>query len=212
MKRDRVSKPVVERLPKYYACVDELYRTNCIRVSSSTLSRQLGFTASQIRQDFSCFGEFGQQGYGYNVKKLRQELREILGMESGSKAILIGCGHLGHALLQNFDFSACGFQMLAAFDRDINLVGTKVGGYPVIDIVRLGAFMERFHPEMAVLTLPERKAEEVAEDLCKMGIRAIWNFTAAPLDFEEEGVAVEQVSFMDSLLRLSYHMNENAED
>lgn len=93
-------------LPQYYSCVEELYLSNCIRVSSATLSRRLGFTASQIRQDFSCFGEFGQQGYGYNVKKLRYEIREILGLNSRNTAVLVGCGNMGQALLKNFDFEA----------------------------------------------------------------------------------------------------------
>lgn len=109
MKKERISNSVVARLPRYYRCVEELYLTNCIRVSSATLSARLGFTASQIRQDFSCFGEFGLQGYGYNVKKLRYEIREILGLNSRNTAILVGCGNLGRALLKNFDFEACGF-------------------------------------------------------------------------------------------------------
>ena len=120
MKKERISRPVVGRLPQYYSCVEELYLSNCIRVSSATLSQRLGFTASQIRQDFSCFGEFGQQGYGYNVKKLRYEIREILGLNSRNTAVLVGCGNMGQALLKNFDFEGCGFYMVAAFDRDPN--------------------------------------------------------------------------------------------
>ncbi len=119
MKKERISRPVVGRLPQYYSCVEELYLSNCIRVSSATLSQRLGFTASQIRQDFSCFGEFGQQGYGYNVKKLRYEIREILGLNSRNTAILVGCGNMGQALLKNFDFEACGFY---------------IGGRPLIGI------------------------------------------------------------------------------
>ena len=118
MKKERVSNPVIGRLPRYYRCIEELYLSNCVRVSSATLSARLGFTASQIRQDFSCFGEFGLQGYGYNVKKLRYEIREILGLNSRNTAILLGCGNLGQALLKNFDFEACGFFMLAGFDPD----------------------------------------------------------------------------------------------
>ena len=127
MKKEKISRPVIGRLPQYYSCVEELYLSNCIRVSSATLSRRLGFTASQIRQDFSCFGEFGQQGYGYNVKKLRYEIREILGLNSRNTAVLVGCGNMGQALLKNFDFEACGFYMVAAFDQDPDKIATQVG-------------------------------------------------------------------------------------
>ena len=133
MKKDRVANPVIGRLPRYYRCVEELYLVGCVRVSSATLSQRLGFTASQIRQDFSNFGEFGQQGYGYNVRKLRYEIREILGLNSRNTAILVGCGNLGQALLKNFDFEACGLFILAAFDIDpaVSAIGT-----PVIQVVR----------------------------------------------------------------------------
>ena len=149
MKKERISNSVIARLPRYYRCVEELYLTNCIRVSSATLSERLGFTASQIRQDFSCFGEFGLQGYGYNVKKLRYEIREILGLNSRNTAILVGCGNLGQALLKNFDFEACGFFMLTAFDTDPSKVGTQIGPIHVMESRRLRQFVEAERPTMA---------------------------------------------------------------
>lgn len=209
MKKERISNSVVARLPQYYRCVEELYVTNCIRVSSATLSKRLGFTASQIRQDFSCFGEFGLQGYGYNVKKLRYEIREILGLNSRNTAILVGCGDLGRALLKNFDFEACGFFLLAAFDLDASLVGRQVGPIQVLDAKRMERLVEAEKPSMAVLTVSTPSAQEVAELLGKLGVPAIWNFTGCRLAVD--GVLVEQVSFADSLLTLSYRLKQKRE-
>ncbi len=211
MKKDRISNPVIARLPKYYRCVEELYLTNCIRVSSATLAQRLGFTASQIRQDFSCFGEFGLQGYGYNVKKLRYEIREILGLNSRNTAILVGCGNMGRAMLRNFDFETWGFFMLAAFDTDPAIAGTTVGSVPVMEGRKLRPFVEAEKPSMAVLTVSRGSAPEVAKLLAELGVEAIWNFTDCDLHVEEQGVLVERVNIVDSLLTLSYRLNEKRE-
>ena len=213
MKKEKISRPVIGRLPQYYSCVEELYLSNCIRVSSATLSRRLGFTASQIRQDFSCFGEFGQQGYGYNVKKLRYEIREILGLNSRNTAVLVGCGNMGQALLKNFDFEACGFYMVAAFDQDPDKIATQVGPVRVLDVGVLRRFVEAEKPCMAVLTVPRDAAPGMAKLLGEIGIQAIWNFTGCKL--EAPGVLVEDVSFSSSLLTLSYrlnHLNQKKEE
>ena len=208
VKRERISDNVVARLPQYYHCINELYADHCVRISSSTLSSRLGFTAAQIRQDFSHFGEFGQQGYGYNVRTLRYEIREILGLNSHNTCILVGCGHLGHALLQNFDFEACGFFMLEAFDTNRALIGTQIGRTPVSGPERLEKVLATDQPAMAVLTLPNEAAFEMAEYLAEHGVKAIWNFTAVSLDMKKYGVQVEQVNMSDSLLRLSFQLNQ----
>ncbi len=210
MKKEKISRPVIGRLPQYYSCVEELYLSNCIRVSSATLSRRLGFTASQIRQDFSCFGEFGQQGYGYNVKKLRYEIREILGLNSRNTAVLVGCGNMGQALLKNFDFEACGFYMVAAFDHDPDKIATQVGPVRVLDVSVLRRFVEAEKPCMAVLTVPRDAAPGMARLLGDVGIQAIWNFTGCKLEGSE--VLVEDVSFSSSLLTLSYRLNQKKEE
>ena len=210
MKKEKISRPVIGRLPQYYSCVEELYLSNCIRVSSATLSRRLGFTASQIRQDFSCFGEFGQQGYGYNVKKLRYEIREILGLNSRNTAVLVGCGNMGQALLKNFDFEACGFYMVAAFDQDPDKIATQVGPVRVLDVSVLRRFVEAEKPCMAVLTVPRDAAPGMAKLLGEISIQAIWNFTGCKL--EAPDVLVEDVSFSSSLLTLSYRLNQKKEE
>lgn len=207
MKKEKISSHVIARLPKYLACVEELYLASCIRVSSATLSQRLGFTAAQIRQDFACFGEFGQQGYGYNVKKLRYEIREILGLNSRNTAILVGCGNLGKALLNNFDFEACGFFMLSAFDVDEAVIGCQMGQFRVMDAKLLEKFISVEKPTMAVLTVPKSQAVATAELLSRLGVAAIWNFTGQELSLQD--TLVENVDFSGSLLALSYKINRN---
>lgn len=209
MKRDNIAAPVINRLPKYYRCVDDLYRSNCIRVSSSTLSERLGFTASQIRQDFSCFGEFGQQGYGYNVKKLRYEIQEILGMNNGFSAILVGCGNLGHALIRNFDFKRAGFELKAIFDSRPELVGAEMEGHPVRHVDTLKDYAAAAHPDVAVMTVPSDAAQETAELLAASGIRGLWNFTNRDLRLDDKGIQVENVLFSDSLMVLCYKISDD---
>lgn len=206
MKKEKISNQVISRLPKYYRCVEELYLSSCVRVSSTTLSQRLGFTAAQIRQDFSCFGEFGLQGYGYNVKKLRYEIREILGLNSRNTAILVGCGNLGSALLKNFDFESCGFFLLSAFDREETIIGQQIGQVRVLDVGLLERFIRVEKPTMAVLSLPKEQAQAVAEQLKVWGVDAFWNFTGAPISLA--GALVETVDFAESLLTLSYRINQ----
>ena len=114
MKRVKVSNNVIRRLPRYLRRLDELTEEGVSRISSFELANQLGLTASQIRQDFSCFGEFGQQGYGYNVPALRAHLASVLGVDRGFTAVLIGVGNIGRALMDNFCFSDWGFRLTAA--------------------------------------------------------------------------------------------------
>ena len=206
MKKERVSNQVIGRLPRYYRCVEELYYSGCVRASSATLSGRLGFTASQIRQDFSHFGDFGLQGYGYNVKELRYEIRDILGLNSRNTAILLGCGNLGQALLKNFDFEACGFFMLAAFDKDADKIDTQVGPVHIMDARHLPRFLQSEAPSMAVLTVPRDNAAEAAALLASGGVGAIWDFTGCDLGLEDRDVTVERVNLADSLLTLSYRL------
>lgn len=207
MKKGYISNPVISRMPRYYRCIDELYHEKCIRVSSAALAAKLGLTASQVRQDFSCFGEFGQQGYGYNVETLREEIANILGLPTSNSIIVVGCGNLGHALLNNFDFSACGMSLMGAYDVAPALIGTSIGGMTVSDFAALQDFTAATAPQIAVLCVPRNRAQEIADQLVAMGIRGIWNFTNHELSLPAS-VKVENVVFQDSLLLLGYKINE----
>lgn len=209
MKKPYISNNVIRRLPRYLRKLDDLSKKNVERVSSSELGRQMGLTPSQIRQDFSCFGEFGQQGYGYNVKALHREIATILGLRKGYSAILVGVGNLGHALIENFPFSQFGFHFLGAFEIRKDLVGTDVAGYSVMDAEDQDAFIKERHVDIAILSVPRPRAQAVTDKLIASGIKAIWNFTDIEVDPGDSGVIVENIHFSDSLLALSYYLSES---
>ena len=200
--RQEVSKAVIQRLPRYYRNICELKAEGAQRISSRALAERMGLTASQIRQDFNCFGGFGQQGYGYNIEKLQEELGAILGLRAGRTAILLGVGNLGRALLNNFNFSASGLELLCAFDASPELIGRSFGGYEVRDAKELERYIDELHPDVAVLTIPRGNAPAIARSLVERGIRGLWNFTGEDLHLEGLGVPVENVHLSDSLMTL----------
>ena len=166
MKKQKISDAVIHRLPRYYRYLDDLYNKGVVRISSSSLGDKMDITASQIRQDLSCFGEFGQQGYGYNVAELRAEIGHILGIDNGHRLIIIGVGHLGHALLQNFDFEKVGFQVDSAFDVSPALVDTQIRGVTIRPMDQLAEYVARYRPNVAVRQagLCERKPPSTASE------------------------------------------------
>ncbi len=212
MKRIKVSNNVIRRLPRYLRKLDELKAGGVGRISSFNLGQLLGLTPSQIRQDFSSFGEFGQQGYGYNVAALRDEIASILGMGRGFKAILIGVGNIGHALMDNFCFSEWGFELAAAFDIAPSIVGTASNGVRIRSMDELLDFLHENKIDVAVLTVPKEAAVPVAKLLFDNGVSAIWNFTNVELTEPNSSSIVENVHFSDSLLSLSYFVAERYDE
>ena len=212
MKRLKVSNNVIRRLPRYLRKLDELTFNGITRISSFELGHQLGLTPSQIRQDFSCFGEFGQQGYGYNVPALRAQIASILGIDRGFNAVLIGVGNLGRALMENFSFSAWGFNLKAAFDINPNLIGTEYKGLRVYSMDSLESYLAENKVDVAVLTVPKEVAVNVTNMLTSNGIDAIWNFTNVELTEPNSDIIVENIHFSDSLLSLSYYVAERQDE
>lgn len=209
MKKDKISSAVIRRLPRYYRHLDDLHRSGSIRISSGALAKTMGLTASQIRQDLSCFGEFGQQGYGYNVERLRSEVADILGMNRDHTVVILGAGNLGRALIENFPFDTNGFKLIAAFDVDPALVGGFVGDVPVYHVDTLGSYMKEHKVSVGVLTVPAAVAKPAAQRLAAYGVDGIWNFTNVELPEQEmQNVKFENVHFADSLLTLSYMISE----
>lgn len=204
MKRSYISNNVIRRLPRYLRKLDELLNAGVERISSGELGSQMGLTPSQIRQDFSCFGEFGQQGYGYNVRALHREIAAILGLNRSFSVILVGVGNIGHALIENFSFSQFGFRFLGAFEVRRDLVGTNIAGYTVMDAAEQDAFIRKHNVDIAILSVPRPSAQAAADTLMESGIKAIWNFTDVELDAHGCGVIIENIHFSDSLLTLSY--------
>lgn len=209
MRKEKISSAVIRRLPRYYRYLNDLHNSGTVRVSSEALARSMGLTASQIRQDLSCFGGFGQQGYGYNVERLRSEVADILGMNDSHTVIILGAGNLGRALIENFHFRDSGFRLIAAFDVDPVLVGTRLGGVPVYHIDMLKTYMKEHKVDVAVLTVPAAVARATAAVLMECGVEGIWNFTNVELPKQSPNdVKVENVHFADSLLTLSYMISE----
>jgi len=206
MKKQNVSDAVIRRLPRYYRYLDDRHMKGIVRISSSTLGEKMGITASQIRQDLSCFGEFGQQGYGYNVEELRAEIGHILGVDERHRIIVVGAGNLGRALMQNFHFKDAGFLLEAAFDVSPALVGSQIAGVPVLDMSELERFVPAHRPDVAVLTVPQSAAQPTADRLIDLGVRGFWNFTNVELTSGISSVRFQDVHFADSLLTLSYRI------
>lgn len=212
MKRNaRVSTAVIRRLPRYYRQLSELQEAGVVRISSSALGKSMGLTASQIRQDLFCFGEFGQQGYGYKVESLKEEIGEILGISQGHTLVVLGTGNLGRAIIENFRFSTNGFQLLAAFDVNPQVVGTEIAGVPVYHADQLEAFVAEHPVSVGMLTVPINAAQEMGDRLTAAGVRGIWNFTNYEITYDPEKVVVESVHFSDSLLALSYMISQREE-
>lgn len=208
MKKDHISNAVIRRLPRYFRHLNDLHDAGVIRISSSALGKSLGSTASQIRQDLSCFGEFGQQGYGYNVETLRNEIADILGINNDHTAIVLGAGNLGRALIENFHFERSGFTLTAAFDTNPAIVGTTIREVPVYHADTLEEFLAAHHTDVAVLTVPQRVTHQSAQRLIAAGVQGIWNFTNLELNISDPSVIVEDVHFADSLLALSYMISD----
>ena len=206
-----ISSAVIRRLPRYYRHLDDLLRAGTVRISSSSLARSMGLTASQIRQDLSCFGGFGQQGYGYNVERLRSEVADILGMNRDHTVAILGAGNLGRALMENFPFKSNGFRLVAAYDVDSELVGAQISGTPVYHVDELERRLRDEPVSVCVLTVPAGVAESTALRLARCGVTGIWNFTNVELPQQDmPSVQIEDVHFADSLLTLSYMISEEA--
>ncbi len=205
-----ISVAVIRRLPRYYRYLGELLKNGVIRISSKELSERMGVTASQIRQDLNNFGGFGQQGYGYNVEYLYNEIGKILGLDQKNEIIIIGAGHLGQAIANYVDFARRGFIIKALFDIDPKLIGKQVCNIPILGMDTLQGYMKDHNIDIAALTIPKDNAPQIAADLVKWGIKGIWNF--APTDLQlPKTVAVENVHLTESIMRLSYKIKDSSE-
>ena len=195
---------VIKRLPRYHRYLGDLLREGKLRISSSELSKLMGVTASQIRQDLNCFGGFGQQGYGYNIKYLHGKISELLGVTEGYNAIIVGAGNLGRALAATHMFERRGVNRLAMFDIDERLVGSSIYGIPVYHISTLSDFCKNQKVDIAVLTVPKEAAHEVACTMAEAGVKGFWNFANMELHLDYPSVIVENIHLGDSLMTLCY--------
>ena len=210
MSEKEISRAVIERLPRYYRYLGELKDNGVERISSRDLSALMQVTASQIRQDLNHFGGFGQQGYGYNVVYLYEEIAKILGLHKQHNLILIGAGHLGQALANYGNFERRGFVIRGIFDQDESLHGMTIRGIKVEPVSQIEAFVKKNDIDIAVLAIPKAEAVKVAKQLIACGIRAFWNFAHVDLIVPDD-VTVENVHLSESLMKLSYNLAKKAE-
>lgn len=205
-----ISPAVIKRLPRYYRYLGELLEKEVVRISSKELSERMKVTASQIRQDLNNFGGFGQQGYGYNVQYLYNEIGKILGLNHTNKVVVIGAGNLGQALANYQDFDKRGFKIVGLFDVNPRLVGISVRGVDIHDIDELEEFIKKQDVKIAALTVPKQHARQMALELIDYGIEAFWNFAPVDLNLPEE-IIVENVHLAESLMTLSYRIHSKWE-
>ena len=210
-----VSNAVIKRLPRYHRYLGDLIAEGRLRISSAELSKIMNVTASQIRQDLNCFGGFGQQGYGYNIKYLYGKISELLGVTQGFKAVIVGAGNLGRALAATHMFERRGVDRIALFDVDEKLVGTEICGIKVYHTDELFEFCRSQKIDIGVLTVPKDAAYHVARTMASAGVKGIWNFANMELSLEDKSAIVENMHMGDSLMTLCYEIKnakEKAED
>lgn len=211
METKEISRAVIKRLPRYYRYLGEIMGEGVERISSRELSERMSVTASQIRQDLNHFGGFGQQGYGYNVEYLYNEIGKILGLDQTNHMIIIGAGHLGQAIANYSNFEKRGFLIDAMFDINPEIIGTRVREIPIYSLEQLEEFLAGHSIQIAALTIPKSGAEAVAKRLVECQIKAIWNFAHTDLDLPDD-VVVENVHLSESLMRLSYNLRRPRAD
>lgn len=203
-----ISQAVIARLPRYLRYLGDLKDSGVERISSQELSKMMNVTASQIRQDFNNFGGFGQQGYGYNVEYLYNEISKLLGLSEKHNLVIIGAGNLGQAIANYMNFERRGFIFKGIFDKNPELYGKKIRDIEVQPMENLEAFIKEHDIDIAVMTIPKTGAVKVADILVGNGIKAIWNFAHADLEVPKD-VQVENVHLTDSLMKLSYKLSKN---
>lgn len=208
--RSEISAAVIKRLPRYYRHLDELIESGVERISSGELSKKMNVTASQIRQDLNNFGGFGQQGYGYNVKYLYDEIGKILGVDKQHNMIIVGAGNLGKAIANYGNFEKRGFMIKALFDANTELHGKEIRGAKVYGLDKLEEFVKQNDIEIAAIAIPKTYAGDVAERLVKCGVKAFWNFAHTDLNLHDD-IIVENVHLSESLMRLSYKLHSMEE-
>ena len=210
MNSKKISIAVIKRLPRYHRYLNDLLEIGIKRISSKELSIRMGITASQIRQDLNCFGGFGQQGYGYNVESLYNEIGNIMGINKTFYAIIIGAGNMGQALANYVNFEKRGFKIIGIFDSNPDIIGKTIKDIEVFDIEKLDEFVIKNTVDIAMLCVPYKVTAAIADKVGRLGIKGLWNFSPMDLKIPYD-VIVENVHLSDSLMVLGYKLNEKFE-
>lgn len=209
--KKEVPAAVIRRLPRYHRYLGELLRCGVLRISSLELAERMSVTASQIRQDLNCFGGFGQQGYGYHVRSLYNEIGDLLGVNARYGAVFVGLGHLGRSLAESVLLERRGIRKMAIFETNPALFGSKVAGMTVYDAKEMAKWCKENKVDIAVLAVPKEAAEGCALRLAQAGVRGIWNFSDTELDLHIDGVRIENMHLADALMGLCYALHTEDE-
>lgn len=204
-RKDKISQAVIKRLPRYYYCLLEFLDSGITRVSSTAISKRLNITASQVRQDFSNFGEFGQQGYGYDVEYLKDQICKIIGLDKKYKMVIIGAGKIGTSLANYTAFEKQGFVVEAVFDKEPE--GKQVrDNIPVLEMSKFQEYISKHQVDIVVVTVPKEQAVKVFELIKALSLKAVWNF--APVYLHDDNMVVENIDMSQSLYMLAYKLND----
>lgn len=206
-KKTEISIAVIKRLPKYYRYLGDLLDDKIVRISSNELSEKMNITSSQIRQDLNNFGCFGVQGYGYNVQRLYEEIKKILGLDKAHNVIVVGGGNIGKAIINYQGFRKRGFNFTAVFEKDSDVIGQRINGVEICSIDNLEEFLKNNHVDIVALTVPSKSVYNIYKTVINYDIKGIWNFTQIDLE-GTENIKVESVHLTDSLMTLSYKIHE----
>ena len=211
-RNDNISMSVIRRLPRYYRFLSELNEQNIDKISSTKLAEIMNVTASQVRQDLNCFGGFGQQGYGYSVSQLKEEIQNILGLNNNYKAILIGAGNLGKAVAKHMNFEKLGFELIACFDCNEEKVGKKLNNLTIMHDSLLDEFCQNNKINTAFLCIPRVCVENVLDKLYGYGIKNYWNFSHYDIARKYSDTLVENVHLSDSLMTCLLYTSDAADE
>ena len=210
MGKTKVSNAIIRRLPRYRRYLGYLQTKGIKKISSNELSEMIGYTASQIRQDLNTFGEFGQQGYGYEVDKLYREINKILGLDREYKTVVVGVGNLGQAITNYTYYYKIGFNIIGLFDVNPRIIGNVINDVEVLDSADLEDYVSREGIDIGIICVNRENAQQVADSLVAGGVKGIWN--CAPIDLVvPEDVALESVHLSDSLHALSFMIKSKEE-
>lgn len=207
-KEKKISNAVVRRLPKYYRYLGDMLKNNIIKTSSKELSEMTGFSASQIRQDLNNFGGFGQQGFGYDVKNLCEEIGKIIGTDKKYNIIIVGAGNIGQAIANYTGFYENGYEVKAIFDKNPKMIGLSIKNNVIVDVDEMDDYLANNHIDMAVICTPKLVCQNIADRLVANGIKGIWNFAPTDINVPKD-VALENVHLNESLFSLTYYYNQN---
>ncbi len=203
----RIPETTIRRLPAYLRALTLMGHD---RVTSDALGQAAGYSSEQVRKDLAYFGAFGTRGVGYDAKMLAQEIRRILQLDQGVRAIVVGAGRLGTALVRHTDEISSDVVISAVVDVNPAVVGTQFDHLTVEPLERLEAVIQERDIGMGIITVPQSAAQAVANRLVEAGVRAILNFAPVALTVNDPTVFVQHIDLTLEMQALAYFVGSAA--